>query len=291
MVTEYREHWQESVHPMDIFRAIEITLAKHRFQEIPNRVYVNDVPQLVAQGSQNKGEFEGRTVQEVQPRPISDRRGDRLLQIGIAAGQVLLLGAGLLAFAVLMQLTTISLAGLTQALLGAVILWTAGMLIAHTSTLYVSEIEFESDLIAFQATGTFSESRLATGMSIYDSTRSENVIVRSSLTPWLLVSRLHTSTLTVSGSANLEQPRLILGMSENAELSRDLVADARSFLKDRQIMASVASESDLQAAANIYQMNERTRANGDERNGQPVISQDTRDDKFLSADEPTPSAG
>jgi hypothetical protein len=291
MVTEYREHWQESVHPMDIFRAIEITLAKHRFQEIPNRVYVNDVPQLVAQGSQNKGEFEGRTVQEVQPRPISDRRGDRLLQIGIAAGQVLLLGAGLLAFAVLMQLATISLAGLTQALLGAVILWTAGMLIAHTSTLYVSEIEFESDLIAFQATGTFSESRLATGMSIYDSTRSENVIVRSSLTPWLLVSRLHTSTLTVSGSANLEQPRLILGMSENAELSRDLVADARSFLKDRQIMASVASESDLQAAANIYQMNERTRANGDERNGQPVISQDTRDDKFLSADEPTPSAG
>jgi hypothetical protein len=171
-VTEYREHWQESVHPMDIFRAIEITLAKHRFQEIPNRVYVNDVPQLVAQGSENKGEFEGRTVQEVQPRPISDRRGDQLLKIGIATGQILLLGAGILAFAVLMQLTTISLAGLTQALLGAVILWTAGMLIAHTSTLYVSEIEFESDLIVFQATGTFSESRLATGMSIYDSTRS-----------------------------------------------------------------------------------------------------------------------
>jgi hypothetical protein len=290
-VTEYREHWQESVHPMDIFRAIEITLAKHRFQEIPNRVYVNDVPQLVAQGSENKGEFEGRTVQEVQPRPISDRRGDQLLKIGIATGQILLLGAGILAFAVLMQLTTISLAGLTQALLGAVILWTAGMLIAHTSTLYVSEIEFESDLIVFQATGTFSESRLATGMSIYDSTRSENVIVRSSLTPWLIVSRLHTSTLAVSGSANLEQPRLILGLRENADLSRDLVADARSFLKDRQIMASVASESDLQAAANIYQMNERTRANGDDRSGQPVISQDTRDDKYLTVDELTPSPG
>jgi hypothetical protein len=290
-VTEYREHWQESVHPMDIFRAIEITLAKHRFQEIPNRVYVNDVPQLVAQGSENKGEFEGRTVQEVQPRPISDRRGDQLLKIGIATGQILLLGAGILAFAVLMQLTTISLAGLTQALLGAVILWTAGMLIAHTSTLYVSEIEFESDLIVFQATGTFSESRLATGMSIYDSTRSENVIVRSSLTPWLIVSRLHTSTLAVSGSANLEQPRLILGLRENADLSRDLVADARSVLKDRQIMASVASESDLQAAANIYQMNERTRANGDDRSGQPVISQDTRDDKFLTVDELTPSPG
>ena len=110
-VSEYREHWQESVHPMDIFRAIEITLAKHRFQEIPNRVYVNDVPQLVAQGSQNKGEFEGRTVQEVQPRPIADRRGDLVLQVGIAAGQVLMLGAGITLFAVLMELATITACG------------------------------------------------------------------------------------------------------------------------------------------------------------------------------------
>jgi hypothetical protein len=288
-VSEYREHWQESVHPMDIFRAIEITLAKHRFQEIPNRVYVNDVPQLVAQGSQNKGEFEGRTVQEVQPRPIADRRGDLLLRIGIALGQVLLLGAGITVFAVLMRLTEITPGGLSQALLGAVILWTAGMLIAHTSTLYVSEIEFESDLIVFQATGTFSESRLATGMSIYDSTRSENTIVRSSLTPWLIVSRLHTSTLAVSGSANLEQPRLILGMEENAALSRDLVADARGFLKDRQIMATVNSESDLQAASNIYKMNERTRANG--TSDQPLVSQETRDDKRLTSDDPTPTPG
>ena len=287
-VSEYREHWQESVHPMDIFRAIEITLAKHRFQEIPNRVYLNDVPQLVAQGSQNKGEFEGRTVQEVQPRPIADRRGDTLLRGGIAAGQVLLLGAGILMFAVLMQLTTIGAAGLIQSLLAAVILWTAGKLIAQTSSLYVSEIEFESDLIVFQATGTFSESRLATGMSIYDSTRSENTIVRSSLTPWLIVSRLHTSTLAVSGSANLEQPRLILGMSDNAGLSRDLVADARAFLKDRQIMASVNSESDLQAASNIHQMNERTRADAAGLPQHPLVSQDTRDDKLLEADGPAP---
>ncbi len=285
-VTEYREHWQESVHPMDIFRAIEITLAKHRFQEIPNRVYVNDVPQLVAQGSQNKGEFEGRTVQEVQPRPIADRRGDLMLQVGIAAGQVLLLGAGITVFGILMQLPDVTPSGLFQAVLAAVILWTAGRLVAHTSTLYVSEIEFESDLIVFQATGTFAESKLATGMSIYDSTRSENTIVRSSLTPWLIVSRLHTSTLTVSGSANLEQPRLILGMADNPTLSRDLVADARSFLKDRQIMASVNSEADLQAAGNIYQMNERTRAAG-AQNGQVEIPHERRDENLLGASDAT----
>jgi hypothetical protein len=283
-VSEYREHWQESVHPMDIFRAVEITLAKHRFQEIPNRVYENDVPELMAQGSQNKGEFGGRTVQEVQPRPVADRRGDVVIRLGIVAGQALLLAAGIALFALLLGLQTWSTTALAQTLLGAVVLWIAGRLLARTSNLYVSEIEFESDLIVFAVTGTFSESRVATGMSVYDSTRSENTIVRSSLTPWMLVSRLHSSTLTVSGSANLEQPRLVLGMRDNEDLSRDLVADARAFLRDRQIMATVASESDLQAAANIYQMNERTRAHAPDRAGQPpLVTQETRDDKLITS--------
>jgi hypothetical protein len=283
-VSEYREHWQESVHPMDIFRAVEITLAKHRFQEIPNRIYENDVPELMAQGSQNKGEFTGRTVQEIQPQPVADRRSDGVIRLGIIAGQALLLAAGIALFALLLGLQTLTPAALAQTLLAALLLWIAGRLIARTSNLYVSEIEFVSDLIVFAVTGTFSESRVATGMSVYDSTRSENVIVRSSLTPWMLVSRLHSSTLTVSGSANLEQPRLVLGMSDNEALSRDLVADARAFLRDRQIMATVASEADLQAAANIYQMNERTRAHAPERAGQvPLVSQETRDDKLVTA--------
>jgi hypothetical protein len=290
-VSEYREHWQETVHPMDIFRAIEITLAKHRFEEIPNRIYENDVPELVAQGSQDKGEFNGRTVQEIQPRPVADRRDDSLIRAAIIAGQALLAASGIAIFVALLGLGSFTVAGIGETLLAGLMLWIVGQLVAHTATLYVSEIEFESDLIVFQATGTFSESRLATGMSIYDSTRSENTIVRSSLTPWLIVSRLHTSTLTVSGSDNLEQPRLILGMNENPTLTKDLVADARAFLKDRQIMASVNSESDLQAASNIYQMNERQRANVNERPGQPLISQDMRDDKLLTSEDPAPSPG
>lgn len=281
-VTEYREHWQESVHPMDIFRAIEITLAKHRFKEIPNRIYENDVPELIAQGSQNKGEFHGRTVQEIQPRPVADRRHDRVLRAGIVAGQALLLVAGVLLFAATVGLQSFTATGIAELLLGAVLLWIAGQLIAHTSTLYVSEIEFESDLIAFAATGTFSESRLATGMSIYDSTRSENLIVRSSLTPWLLVSRVRTSTLAVSGARNLEQTRLVLRMEENDALSRDLVADTRQFLREREIMASVGSNADLQTASNIYQMNERTRAASPDRAGQPQIPHELRDEKLLS---------
>lgn len=280
-VAEYREHWQESVHPMDIFRAVEITLAKHRFMEIPNRIYENDVPELQAQGAQNQGEFKGRTVQEIQPQPVADRRRDAVIKLGIVAGQGLLLAAGVCLFVALLGLRDFASPRLAESLLAGLMLWTAGQLIARTARLYVSEIEFHSDLIAFNVTGTFSESRIATGMSIYDSTRSENLIVRSSLTPWLLVSRLRSSTLTVSGSRNLEQPRFVLGMEANDHLSDELIADARAFLNDRQIVASVTSAADLQAAGNIFRMNEQTRPDSG-NGGAPLISQHRRDDHGMT---------
>jgi hypothetical protein len=280
-VSEFREHWQESVHPMDIFRAVEITLADHRFQEIPNRVYENDVPELLAQGSQNKGEFKGRTLQEIQPQPVADHRDERIVLGGVVAAQVLLLVAGLCIFLGFLELGSMSQGQIVATALGTLIAGIFGTLVARSAHLYLSEIEFESDLVAFDVTGTFSESRLATGMSIYDSTRSENLIVRSSITPWLLVSHLRSSMLAESGAANLEQPRFILGMEQNAALSRSLVDGLRAFLRDRQIMATVQSEGDAQAASTIYQMNERTRARP--TNGQqPQISNDMRDDKLLA---------
>jgi hypothetical protein len=279
-VSEFREHWQESVHPMDIFRAVEITLAKHRYEDIPNRVYENDVPELLAQGSQNKGEFTGRTLQEIQPQPVADHRANPLILGGVFGAQVLLLIAGVCVFFGFLWLGSMASTQVAGTALGALLGWTFGSVLARSAHVYLSEIEFESDVIAFAVTGTFSESRLATGMSIYDSTRSENLVVRSSLTPWLLVSRVRSSMLAESGERNLEQPRFIMSMDQNAALSRTLVDDLRGFLRDRQIMATVQSEGDAQAASTIYQMNERTRARPG--NGQPQITSDMRDDKMLA---------
>jgi hypothetical protein len=280
-VAEYRKHWQESVHPMDVFRAVEMTLAKHRYEEIPNRVYQNDVPELVAQGSQNKGDFKGRTLQEIQPQPVADHRGEPLVRAGVIAAQALLLIGAVCLFSFFLSLGTSTLPQLASMAIGALLCWIFGTTLAHSAHIYLSEIEFESDLIAFDLTGTYSESRIATGMSIYDSTRSENLIVRSSLTPWLLVSRLRSSMLAESGGRNLEQPRFVTSMEQNNALTEELVRELQGFLKDRQIVAGVQSEGDLEAASTIYQMNERTRANrGD--GAQPQISNDTRDDKLLA---------
>jgi hypothetical protein len=258
-VAEYRAHWQESVHPMDIFRAVEMTLANHRYMEIPNRAYILEEPDLQRQGSENKGEFKGETLQEIQPEPLADQHRDPLVLPGILAGQLLLLGSSLWLFLALQDLEMTPQA-IAATVLGPLLLWLFGRALAFTANLYLAEIHFQSQLIAFRASGTYTESRLATGMSIYDSTRSENTIVRSSLTPWLIVSRIHSSIIAVSGAMNLEQPRYVLTMDKNEPLCDELVRDMQCYLKERQVMASVQSESDFQAASTIHQMNERTRA-------------------------------
>jgi len=130
------------------------------------------------------------------------------------------------------------------------------------------------------ASGTYAESKLATGMSIYDSTRSENVIVRSSLTPWLIVSRVHSSIIAVSGSLNLEQPRYVLEMYKSDALCDELIADIRSYMHERQVMAGVSSAADLDAASTIHQMNERTRAT-QPRLGEPApVSEEVRNERL-----------
>ncbi len=66
-VSEYRDHWQENVHPKDFFRALDMEMANLRYKEIPNRVYRELNPSLNMEGSMDKGSFSGDTIQETQP--------------------------------------------------------------------------------------------------------------------------------------------------------------------------------------------------------------------------------
>src|SRR5690606_25648281 len=168
----------------------------------------------------------------------------------------------------------------TMDVLVPLLLWLLGRSIAFTANVYLGEIQFQSQLIAFRASGTYTESRLATGMSIYDSTRSENTIVRSSLTPWLIVSRIHSSMIAVSGATNLAQPRYVLAMEKNDGLCDELVAETRAYLRERQVMASVSSESDLAAASTIHQMNEQTRAAREGLLPHPPVSEEIRQERL-----------
>jgi hypothetical protein len=110
---------------------------------------------------------------------------------------------------------------------------------------------------------------VSTGTSIHDSTRSENVVVRSSLTPWILTSRLRTCCFAESGSNNLENYRRILELHKADEDLDRITEEMRQFLGNRETIASV-SEKDLASASSIYQVNQETRS----QSGQGAIGND-----------------
>src|SRR5881409_71979 len=262
-VSEYRDQWQESVHPMDIFRCFDLTMADFRFQEIPNRIYERHNPQLVDDA---KGDFSGSMIQETQPIPqpvdVSPAL-DRLRKANLFAGEGLLL-AGTVCFFVLLTRVLNPNAPWLEWLMSGLIFTLFGTVLTQAARVFFAEVCFESRLVHFFTdNGTFSRSKLSTGMGIHDSTRSENEVVRSSLTPWMLCTRLQTVTFAVSGAHNLEQRRYVVEMSKDDAFLEAVVRALRQFIRSRQIVAGLTADGDFAAAGAIHRVNQVARAQGE----------------------------
>ncbi|MFD1215915.1 YgaP family membrane protein [Microbulbifer celer] len=288
-VSELRENWQESVHPNEIFINLDnLVMANRRYKEVPNRVYRELDPQLQEQ-TDGKGGFRGEMIQEVQPRVKTMDLGETFAKARLAA----LLGGNLLsmialAFTVMLAYQSvdiynfiaspasgslqqivdseqiITLLGLCMSalhiLLVGFLLKSFGQLLSNAAHLHYAEIQFESLLVYFKCEGTFTESRISTGTGIHDSTRSENTLVRSSITPWVVVSRIVSTTFASTGMKNLEHPRHILEMHRDDQELQNIKEDVVGFLKDRESIASITSSRDLGNASQIHQLNQQTRA-------------------------------
>lgn len=288
-VSELRENWQESVHPDEIFINLDnLVMANRRYKEVPNRVYRELDPQLQEQVD-GKGGFNGQMIQEVQPkfapmslgksfesfRLISLLSGNALFVLSIVC-TVLLAYAGIDLYrfiqtadigSVKQAFSTenmLEFSGLLMScfhlLLIGLLLRAFGQLLSTAAHLFFAEMQFESLLVYFKCEGTFTESKISTGTGIHDSTRSENTLVRSSITPWVIVSRVVSSTFADTGMKNLEHPRYIMEMHKSDEQLQAIKEDVIGFLKDRESIASITSERDLGNASQLYQLNEQTRA-------------------------------
>ncbi|WP_163935741.1 hypothetical protein [Paraferrimonas sp. SM1919] len=288
-VSELRENWQESVHPREIFINLDsMVMANRRYKEVPNRVYRSMKPMLQEQ-TNGKGAFYGETIQETQPsvRPVAVVGvEDQIRKAATVIGQSLLLGGSLLLFinyeiifTLINKFTEIAessptleqalantqmfgseLAIIINSVIGLAILACFGRLLGNFSHVFWSEFQFESQLIYFKCEGTFTESTIATGKGIYDSTQSENVIVRSSMTPWVVVSKLVTSTFAGVGSKNLEQPRHIMALHSNDNELLAITNDLKGYLASRQTIANVNTEADLLATSQINELNQQSRS-------------------------------
>nr|WP_282444724.1 hypothetical protein [Idiomarina sp. ATCH4] len=287
-VSELRENWQESVHPKEIFINLDnLVMANRRYREVPNRVYRELDPNL-QEHVDGKGAFSGEMIQEIQPqvkpmglgalfekfRFISLLLGNSLFIVGVLFSFFLAYAtvdvvqvldsinyrlSENTAYSDVMMLAGVAMTAIHFLLIGYV-LRAFARLAANIAHLFYAEIQFESMLIYFKCEGTFTESKISTGAAIHDSTRSENTLVRSSITPWVIVSHIVSTTFAATGMKNLEHPRHILEMHKSDGDMASIRKDVIDFLKDRESIASITSNRDLGNASQIHQLNEQTRA-------------------------------
>ena len=155
--------------------------------------------------------------------------------------------------------------GLIVAFVSTLFFWqivtTIGRMLENFSHIFWAELRFNSLLMYMKTEGTFAESKVSTGMSIHDSTRSENVIVKSSITPWVVSSRINTSTFATSGANNVEMPRYVMSMSKNDDELNEIVTEIKAFLRARENIAGFSNTADLQHAENILKVNNASRYN------------------------------
>lgn len=283
-VSEYRENMQESVHPNEIFINIEnIVLANRRYKEMPNRIYREFDPKLNEQ-SDGKGSFSGELLIETQPALAEEENNseqDSKKNILSIVSQVTFFLSSLTfyflglntidsiaAFGTWKDLSNSSnftlLLQTFSAALFTLFAWltfkSAAKILDAASHLFWGEMHFTSLLMYLKTEGTYTESKLSTGMSIHDSTRSENTVVRSSITPWVITSRIKTSIFATSGAKNLEQPRFIMSMTKNEREMSGIVDEIKNFLKEREAIAAITNERDLSNASQIHQINQQSRA-------------------------------
>ncbi|MBB1384464.1 hypothetical protein H5119_02665 [Pseudoalteromonas sp. SG45-5] len=288
-VSELRENWQESVHPDEIFINLDnLVMANRRYKEVPNRVYRELDPKLQEQ-IEGKGGFKGEMIQEIQPKLYSTDLGKNFTLarlLALVSGNLLYIIA--LVFTVFLAYSFINvyqyidaanissfkqafnnqhIIQFSELLMTSFHLLLIGMLIkafaqllTNTAHLFFAEMQFESLLVYFKCEGTFTESKISTGTGIHDSTRSENTLVRSSITPWIIVSRVISTTFAATGMKNLEHPRHIMEMHKDEGQLQAIKKDVIAFLKDRESIASITSERDLGNASQIHQLNQQTRA-------------------------------
>ncbi|TDG00526.1 hypothetical protein [Paenibacillus piri] len=263
-VSEFRGHWQENVHPKDIFRSFDLEMSDLRYKEIPNRVYREMNPNLNLEGSYDKGSFKGDAIQETQPIPIELKLPDTMVKLRWALaifGHLLVFIAAVLLLTASFSLPAdLTVGYIAKTAYTPLVCWIFGSIAINIAHMYWAEMNFKSFLIHFYGEGTYTESTVSVGMAFTDSTRSENRIVRSSFTPWIIASEITSSTLAGTGSNNLEGARYVMDMKKSDPIMEYLIKGIRSFLDGRKIIADTVSEGDMDAVKNLYAMNQASPA-------------------------------
>lgn len=262
-VAERIEHLEVGVHPSDLSRAVEVQMTKHRYIEIPNREYVRIRPELSWEEGTKRGKFFGAQITETQPKPVTQeipKHSKMVRDVTGVAAHVLLLVAGIWVFIYLNSSPFAQTGEWYQGLLVPLTLGIYAKFLAQAVHVFWAEVCFASKLVYLRMEGTFTEAKVATGKSIYDSTLSENTVIQSRLSYYLWTCEAASSTFAVSGRQNLEQARWLLGFAKDDALCDELNSEMHRFGHAAQKFASVTSDEDLSNIGALAGMNKAARA-------------------------------
>ena len=139
--------------------------------------------------------------------------------------------------------------------LHAIVLWAFGSTIVNVAHSFWCEVQFDSLIVFFQCSGTYSESKISIGKAIHDTASSENYVVRSRLTPMLIVVKAVTSTFVGRGSRSFDNPRYLLEFDRAPAELQSILGEFRKFLEGLSHVAPIRSDEDAGTISTLVGLN------------------------------------
>jgi hypothetical protein len=252
--------WQQAVHPAELFiyfrESVMGCFSKIGLQRY--RIYESDNLDI----SKKTATFDELNLTETEPEAMEWGSSTSLQQWKTVAS---LLGYALTAVAALVLVLGV----MEEGNLGAeavledfgsfsLLLWIFGSRMAQFSRLFWAEVHFESHLAYLKCEGTVAESKITAGNSIYDTLRSDNKLVRASITARLACARIVTATLAHSGKEPLNGPRYVLSMKSDDPELRVIEGEIQKFFESRLNIVGIAP-GDADTINNVQRANASAR--------------------------------
>ena len=146
--------------------------------------------------------------------------------------------------------------------LHAIVLWAFGRTIVNVVHSSWCEVQFDSLIVFFECSGTYSESKISIGKAIHDTASSENYVVRSRLTPMVIVVKAVTSTFVGRGSRSFDSPRYLLEFDRAPGELESILGEFREFLQSLSHVAPIRSDEDVSTISTLVGLNRQASGRG-----------------------------
>lgn len=233
-VSEYRDHWQETIHPKFIFRWLDEEIATLSGKSTTqHRVYKKLTPYINMGGKMNHGQFSGDTLQETEPVSYEVKQSPILEKIKLystIAGHSLFIIAAILLL-INGKTEPITFLSMFHLVFYPALLTLFGFVLLIMTHAYWGEVHFVSYLIYFHGEGEYEEVDMTD-----DGTDQSEQAVKTSFRPSLSFGKMITHTLATIGDHSLANTRYIASIEKADDLLSEWIQVMNRILDDKRVI-------------------------------------------------------